>query len=242
MVRLTYGINFAAVLLVAALAAPTGAPTAGPRQGATPTPTAAPTVTPTPTPVSGALGDATVASPGSERVTSTGGPIGSAVIPQDADFPSCPHMNTEVTAETARQVDTAALCLINKLRRQKHLRALKNNAQLHKAAERHARDMVANAYFSHESKSGRDVSDRVRVAGYLRGYPGWQIGENLAWGSGVKSSARQIVLAWMGSPGHKQNLMNRKFREAGMAVAPGAPMSVDGTAGTYANVFGTRSR
>jgi uncharacterized protein YkwD len=46
----------------------------------------------------------------------------------------------------------------------------------------------------------------------------------------------------MGSPGHKQNLMNRKFREAGMAVAAGAPVAVDGTAGTYANVFGTRTR
>jgi uncharacterized protein YkwD len=46
----------------------------------------------------------------------------------------------------------------------------------------------------------------------------------------------------MGSAGHKQNLMNRAFREAGLAVAPGAPMPVDGTAGTYANVFGARSR
>jgi uncharacterized protein YkwD len=224
-----YGI--AVVLLVAALAATSGA-----ASGQDPTPT------PTPTPVSGALGDATVASPDRERVTSTGGPIGSTVIPQDADFPSCPQMNTEVTAETATKVEAAALCLINKLRRQKHLRALKNTPQLHKAAQQHARDMVANAYFSHESLGGRDVSDRVRRAGYLRGYPGWQIGENLAWGSGVKSSARQIVVAWMGSPGHKQNLMNRKFREAGMAVAPGAPVAVDGAAGRYANVFGTRSR
>jgi uncharacterized protein YkwD len=229
MVRVALVLGIAAALLVAPVSARPGRPHQDP--------------TPTPTPVSGELGDATVARPGSERVTSTGGPIGAPVVPAgEGRFPSCPHMNTEVTAETAREVDTAALCLINKLRRKRHLRALKDNPQLHLAAERHAQDMVANAYFSHVSKNGQDVPDRVRGAGYLRGYPGWRIGENLAWGAGLKSTARRIVLAWLGSPGHKQNLMSPKFREAGLAVAPGAPVPADGTAGTYTNVFGTRSR
>jgi uncharacterized protein YkwD len=204
----------------------------------TPTPTA----TPTPA-ASGQLGDATVASPGKEQVTSPGGPIGSPVIPAGEQFPSCPHMNAEVTDATAAEIDQAALCLINKLRRGKHLRALKDNPQLRLAAERHARDMVANTYFSHVSKSGRDVSYRVAQAGYVRGYPSWRVGENIAWGSGAKSTARRIVLAWLASPPHKQNLLNRTYREAGLAVAPGAPApGVEGQAGTYANVFGARSR
>src|SRR4051794_17110962 len=235
MLRVMCQLGAAGVFLLAAFAGPTHARAV--RQ--TPTPTA----TPTPAAADGALGDATVASPGSEQVTSPGGPIGSPVIPAGEHVPSCPHMNTEVSDATAAEVDRAALCLINKIRRGKHLRALKDNPQLRLAAERHARDMVANTYFSHVSKSGRDVSYRVTQAGYVRGYPSWRIGENIAWASGVKSTARRIVLAWLASPPHKQNLLNRTYREAGLAVAPGAPAAgVEGQAGTYANVFGTRSR
>ena len=77
----------------------------------------------------------------------------------------------------------------------------------------------------------------------MRGYARWQVGENLAWGSGVKSTARRIVLAWMDSPGHKRNLLDPGYREAGLAVVAGSPGGgVESPVGTYANVFGRRSR
>lgn len=232
-VRVMFPLAAAGVLLVVVFAAPGGAHTGRlPAQA-----------TPTPTPASGALGDATVARPGSERVTSTGGPL-PAVQPADDDgFPVCPDMNIEATAASVGDVAQASLCLINKLRRQRHLRALKDNPQLHRAASRHARDMVAGGYFSHDSPDGRGVSDRVKGAGYVRGYARWQVGENLAWGSGVKSTARRIVLAWMDSPGHKRNLLDPGYREAGLAVVAGSPGGgVGSPVGTYANVFGRRSR
>jgi uncharacterized protein YkwD len=224
------------VLVVVMFVAPGGAHAGRLPAQATPTPT----VTPTP---SGALGDATVARPGSERVTSTGGPL-PAVQPAEIEgFPICPHMNREVTAAAVRMVARASLCLINKLRRQRHLRALKGSSQLLRAANRHARDMVAARYFSHDSPDGRGVSDRVKGTRYVRGYARWQLGENLAWGSGLQSTARRIVLAWMGSPGHKRNLLKPGYREAGLAVVAGSPVESAGSpAGTYANVFGRRSR
>jgi uncharacterized protein YkwD len=230
--------SFAAVgvLLAVMVAAPGGTRARGLPAQATPTPT----VTPTP---SGALGDATVARPGSERVTSTGGPL-PAVQPADTEgFPTCPHMSTEVTAATVREVARASLCLINKLRRHRHRRALKNNSELLRAANRHARDMVSSQYFSHDSPDGRGVADRIKRTGYVRGFARWQLGENLAWGSGPQSTARRIVLAWMRSPGHKRNLLNAGYREAGLAVAAGSPVDGAGSpVGTYANVFGRRSR
>jgi uncharacterized protein YkwD len=228
----------AGVLLIVAFAAPGAAHTGRlPAQA-----TATPTVTPTPAPL-GALGDATVARPGSERVTSKGGSL-PEVQPVDTEgFPACPNMNTTVTAATVREVASASLCLINKLRRQRHLRALKDNPQLRRAANQHARDMVAGRYFSHDTPDGRGVSERVKGAGYVRGYARWQIGENLAWGSGGNSTALRIVLAWMDSSGHKHNLLNPSYREAGLAVAAGSPMDgVGSPVGTYANVFGRRSR
>src|SRR3954467_7499845 len=74
----------AGVFLLAAFAGPTHARAV--RQTPTPTPTA----TPTPEAASGALGDATVASPGSEQVTSPGGPIGSPGDPAGGHRPALP--------------------------------------------------------------------------------------------------------------------------------------------------------
>lgn len=236
MVRMLSPVAAAGALLFVAFTASGGAHDGGlPAQA-----TATPTTTPMPT---GALGDATVARPRSERVKSTGGPL-PEVEPADTEgFPICPEMNTTVTAETVRKVAKAALCLINKLRRQRDLRALTASAQLDQAANQHATEMVADQHFSHESPDGRGVSDRVKGAGYLRGYQSWQIGENLAWGSGTSSTARQIVLAWMNSPDHKRNMLDPSYRQAGLAVAVGSP--VDGVlepAGTYTNDFGRRRR
>ena len=235
-VRVMSPVAAAGVLLVVAFTAPGGA-----HSGRLP---AQATVTPTATPMpTGALGDATVARPRSERVTSTGGPL-PEVEPADTEgFPICPQMNTAVTAATVDKVAKAALCLINKLRRQRRLRALTDSAQLDRAANQHAREMVAKQYFSHDSPDGEGVSDRVKGAGFLRGYPSWKVGENLAWGSGANSTARQIVLAWMNSPDHKRNLLDPGYRQAGLAVAVGSPVDgVEGPAGTYTNDFGRRSR
>ena len=239
-VRVISPLAAAGVVLVAVFAAPGGAHTGRLPTQATAVPTA--TVTPTATP-SGALGDATVARPRSERVTSTGGPL-PEVEPADTEgFPNCPNMNVLVTAATVEKAAQAALCLINKLRRQRHLRVLTESAQLDRAANQHAREMVTDRYFSHDSPNGRGVSDRVKGAGYLRGYPSWQVGENLAWGSGTNSSARQIVLAWMNSPDHKRNLLDPSYRQAGLAVAAGSPVDgLQGPVGTYTNDFGRRSR
>jgi uncharacterized protein YkwD len=241
-VRVMFALAAAGTLVVVVFAAPGGAHPRRLHSQATATPTVTPIVTPTPTP-SGALGDATVARPRSERVTSKGGPL-PEVGPADTEgFPICPQMNTLVTAATVGKAARAALCLINKLRRQRHLRALTESPQLDRAANGHAREMVADRVFSHDSPDGRGVSDRVKGAGYLRGYPSWQVGENLAWGSGTNSSARQIVLAWMNSPDHKRNVLDPSYRQAGLAVAAGSPVDgLQGPVGTYANDFGRRSR
>ena len=64
--------------------------------------------------------------------------------------------------------------------------------------------MVRKRYFSHTSRSGNDMGDRIRSQGYLSGARSWMIGENLAWGSGERSTPRSIVRAWMNSPGHRR--------------------------------------
>jgi uncharacterized protein YkwD len=144
--------------------------------------------------------------------------------------------------ETARaELASATVCLLNAERRDRGLRPLKLNRRLSRAAAAHAGDMVRREYFSHDSLSGASFVDRIRRTGYLGGPRAWVVGENLAWGSGDRSTPAAIVRAWMNSPGHRANILQRRFREVGIGMALGAPDWPDETAATYATDFGARS-
>jgi uncharacterized protein YkwD len=60
--------------------------------------------------------------------------------------------------------------------------------------------------------------------------------------SGDLATPRQSVVAWLNSPGHRRNMLNRKFRDIGIGITIGAPEDISGQpAATYATEFGTRS-
>jgi len=65
------------------------------------------------------------------------------------------------------------------------------------------------------------------------------VGENIAYGSGDRSSPRSIGAAWMNSPPHRANILRASFREIGIGLASGTPVSVRGA--TYTTDFGQRS-
>jgi uncharacterized protein YkwD len=150
------------------------------------------------------------------------------------------------TSAMPGQVSRAALasstvCLVNAERTQRGMRPLKVNRRLSRASAAHANDMVRRDYFSHDSLSGASFVDRIRRTGYLSGPRAWLVGENLAWGSGNRSSPAAIVDAWMHSPGHRANILQRRFREIGIGLSLGAPERPEGPAATYATDFGARS-
>ena len=146
------------------------------------------------------------------------------------------------TAQTSTvALANAALCLVNQERTSRGLKALKANRRLGKAARGHANDMVTKGYFSHDSLGGGTFVDRIRNAGYVPPKLFPSLGEDLAWGSGALGTPREIVQGWMNSPGHRANILSRKFREAGMGVAFGdVGAGSDGTA--YALDFGSGGR
>jgi uncharacterized protein YkwD len=135
----------------------------------------------------------------------------------------------------------STLCLVNQERSSRGLKPLKANKRLAKAAAGHARDMNARGYFSHDTEGGGTFVDRIRKAGYMPGRVFPTLGEDLAWGSGTLGTPREIVASWMASPGHRANILDRKFREGGMGVAFGDPgAGEDGV--TYALDFGSGGR
>jgi uncharacterized protein YkwD len=86
------------------------------------------------------------------------------------------------------------------------------NNQLEAAAYQHSEDMYRNNYFDHTAPDGSNGGVRIQQAGY-----NWtSFGENIA--SGYKSE-KEVVEGWLQSPSHCKNIMNRSFKEMGVARA-----------------------
>ena len=148
---------------------------------------------------------------------------------------ACPGANEEPTAVSLGVTERATFCLINRERTTRGIRKLRRNPRLDLASRRHARSMAARNFFEHGNFVGR-----IRSAKYLQGARGWRLGENIAWGSGTLSTPNEIVDAWMESPGHRANILQRGFREIGIGIARGTPNRSYEDGATYATDFGTR--
>ena len=99
----------------------------------------------------------------------------------------------------------------------------------------------AHDYFSHTSRNGDTLGDRLRRAGYGRPGDGWRAGEDIGWGTGARATPNALVDAWLDSPGHRRILLSASYREIGVGVAGGAPQqAATGLPGaTYAMDLGT---
>ena len=83
------------------------------------------------------------------------------------------------------------------------------DSRLSAAAQGHAADMAANDYFSHTDQDGGDSSDRIHDAGF----GGSRTGENIAYG---QETAAEVVATWMGSSGHRHNILNCAYDRIGV--------------------------
>ncbi len=102
------------------------------------------------------------------------------------------------------------IALVNKERSTLGLTPLKTDAKLANVATCHARDMFQNNYFSHTSKDGSTMGQRLKRGGVV--YKA--AGENIA--RGQKTSVR-VMQAWMASRGHRKNILNPKYGRIGVS-------------------------
>jgi uncharacterized protein YkwD len=121
------------------------------------------------------------------------------------------------TVTRAPSLEELLLREINSLRGTRGLGALTASPALSRSAAAHSRAMATFGFFSHESRDGVSFSQRIKRF-YVPRQHGWTVGENLAMFGGSTPTAGDIVGAWMGSPGHRANLLRGIFREAGVAV------------------------
>jgi uncharacterized protein YkwD len=107
----------------------------------------------------------------------------------------------------------ALITLINKERFDRKLEPLKKNSLLMMSAKLKAEDMVRNKYFEHISETGIQpwfFAEKV-------GYQYETFGENIAE---KYFSANSVHKAFMDSKGHRVNILNKEFRDVGVAILP----------------------
>lgn len=91
---------------------------------------------------------------------------------------------------------------------------LQTNPLLEEAARLKAEDMIANGYFAHNSPDGHTPWYWLDKVGYNFSYAG----ENLAVNF---TESKDVNDAWMNSQKHRENILNGKFTEVGIAVVDG---------------------
>jgi uncharacterized protein YkwD len=150
----------------------------------------------------------------------------------------CPNADLVPNAGNLAAIRAAILCLHNQVRADRGLAQLDTDATLRKVANGHSSDMVAGDYFDHTTPGGVTMVDRIKGSGYVRPNRGWMIGENLEWGTGSLATPRGAMKAWMNSPEHRANILQRGYRELGVGIALGTPKAGLSGGATYTVDFG----
>src|SRR3954449_13474589 len=196
----------------------------------------------------GRLGGAVVARPGTTDDKGGAAKItGRSILPPPVSGKhgvgaeeNCTDADVQPTASNLAHVSDAVFCLMNAMRANAGVPALKQQDLLAKASVDHSQDMVTNKYFAHDSQDGRDVVARLKEVTYIPKAGDWVIGENLAWGAGTLATPKALVNAWMNSPPHRENLLASDFQEVGMGVVFGTPSADASNGVTVTTDFGTR--
>jgi len=131
---------------------------------------------------------------------------GEAQAADTVNVKTCTGGKIALKADEKRMLD-----LHNQKRRSQERRRLCVHPALQRAARDHSQDMIRNDYFGHGN-----VGRRLKRHGY-----NWsRCGENIAPDPGSPSPGPTFD-TWMGSPTHRDNILDRRFREVGIGLATG---------------------
>ncbi|PUA80863.1 CAP domain-containing protein [Nocardioides currus] len=119
-----------------------------------------------------------------------------------------PQERTRPSATPEATYATSALAATNAARTRNQLKALDADGCLKRFAGRQARAMASQQSMYHQ-----DLGAIMRTCGLV------MAGENVAVGY---SSGTDVVRGWMGSPGHRANILNRGYRIVAVAARAGA--------------------
>jgi uncharacterized protein YkwD len=105
----------------------------------------------------------------------------------------------------------SVLSAVNAARAKVGCEPLRLNGKLMAAAKGHAKAMAEQNFFGHAGKDGSRLASRIK----RQGYSYRTAAENIAAG---QKSAGQVVKSWLGSAGHRRNIMDCRMQDTGIAV------------------------
>jgi uncharacterized protein YkwD len=155
---------------------------------------------------------------------------------------SCANANLVPTATNAKAIAAATLCLIDHVRAAYRLGPVHANSELQGVATAQVNDMVSRNYFADNRPPAQTPAALIEATHYPAHSARLSTGQNIGWGTGPYATPAQMVAAWMASPPHREIMLLREYREAGVGVAAAVP-SVLGQAlpgATYAIEFAVR--
>lgn len=125
-----------------------------------------------------------------------------------------PAAALSATSEERRVFD-----LVNAERRSRGESALMWDAELTRMARVHSENMARQSFFNHKGPDGQGLRERSRASGV---YGFKALAENLAYTKGFADMASSVVVGWMDSAGHRDNILNEEFTRSGIGVARAA--------------------
>jgi uncharacterized protein YkwD len=130
-------------------------------------------------------------------------------------------------ASSSEDPATAVVTLTNVYRAAAGCGPLTVDPRLTSAAAAHSADMARRGYFGHDTPEGVTPFDRITGVGYQFSIAA----ENIAAG---QRAPKDVLVAWMNSPGHRANILDCQLTQIGVGYATG------GSYGTYwTQSFGT---
>ncbi len=108
------------------------------------------------------------------------------------------------------QQELQALQLLNRDRAKNGLASLTADAKLTQVARNHAADMAKQNYLNHTNLQGQSPFDRMSANAIAYR----SAGENIAY----NHSLENMEEAWMNSPGHRANILNKGYTHAGVGL------------------------
>lgn len=151
-----------------------------------------------------------------------------------------PTPSPQAQVPPASPIETQLLALHNATRATAHLPLLAIDPRLTAAAQVQAADCAQRRAISHVGSDGSTVGVRLARQGYgwaaCAENAGLQYALPLNWPGADPRRPAWAMQAWMGSPGHRANILNRAYQDFGAAMVVGS----DG-AKYYIVTFGRRS-
>ncbi len=106
--------------------------------------------------------------------------------------------------------------LVNQERRRRRLSDLEWNKDVAKIARNYSKRMARENFFDHYDSNGDSIVERAKSV-HLKNWS--KIGENLFYCEGIKNYSGFAVKGWLNSSSHRQNMLDREWKESGIGVA-----------------------